>query len=217
MKGCFVVKKTLKLLAVLLSFVLVLTSFAACGEKKTDKDEEETKKESVEQTTEKVKGDATHDGKLIATWDVDVEVPLDEGMEPVSVKATMEFAEDGTYKTTIDEESVKDMIIQMFVTMFGLSSEEDFVAFVESQGMTMDDFMKEAMAEFAGEGSFTTTGTWTTDGNGNLTQVSVDSETGEEETEVCKYTVSEDGNKVTLTYTDEESGEEQTLNLTKKK
>ena len=209
-------KKAMKLLAIFLCLALVLASFAACGDKAKDSDEK-NEEETKEKVTEVVKGDATHDGKLIAAWDVDVEIPLDEGMEPVAIKATMEFAEDGTFNMTFDEESVKDMIVQMFCAMFGLSSEEEFVAFIESQGMTMDDFMKEAMAEFSDENESEITGTWTTDGKGNLTQVSVDSESGEEETEVCKYTVSEDGNKVTLTYTDEESGEEQTINLTKKK
>ncbi len=207
-------KKVLKLLAVVLSFVLVLTSFAACGDKKTDAKDEETKKS--EETVEAPKGDATHDGKLIATWDAEVEVPLDEGMDPMKIKATMDFKEDGTYNMTLDEESIKNMYVQMLMAAFGLSSEEELIALVESQGMTMDDLTKQFMTEFSDENAFTT-GTWTTDGNGNLTQVSVDSETGEEGAEVCKYTVSEDGNKVTMTYADEETGESMTLNLTKRK
>lgn len=203
-------KKVLKLLAVVLSFVLVLTSFAACGDKKTDAKDEETKKS--EEAVEAPKGDATHDGKLIATWDAEVEVPLDEGMDPMKIKATMDFKEDGTFTMSISDESIKSMVVQVFMAFFGMESEADFEAYITSQGMTVDEFVENAKKEMDMD-EMSQTGTWTTDGNGNLTQVTVDEE-GEDETETFKYTVSEDGKSAELFYEDDELGT-QTLKLTK--
>ena len=204
-------KKGFKLLAVFLSLILVLTSFAACGDKKTDDKDEDTKKEDVVETP---KGDATHDGKLIAKWNGTREAHLSEGADPVKVEIVMDFNEDGTYTMEITEEGVEKLIIQVFMAFFGMDSEEDFEEYVTSQGMTMDEFLAGAKEELGMDvDEFSETGTWTTDGEGNLTLVANEEE-GESEKETFKYTVAEDGKSAELVYEDDEVGT-QTIELKK--
>lgn len=211
-------KKSMKIFSLILCLALVLTAFAACGKEENKKDDEKETKASttesttVETTTEAPKGDATHDGKLIGFWEGVEEmtgnVNYDSPEITVKIRTTLEFKEDGTFVQKVNEEDYRQACIDTLLVEAGCETEEELDTFLQQNaGMSLDEMLDMVMADIP----LTITGTWETDGEGNIswTYNLLEDEISETDT----YTISDDGKTLVIT----EEDEDQSVTITLKK
>lgn len=186
-------KNLRKILSLVLALVMVVSLFAACGDKA-----EEPKKEDKEPKTEKV---LTAEDHLLGKWNTVLEA---EGMK---IPLVFTFEKDGVAKIELTEEGYNEFVNQMVDMMFedegfnDLTAEQQEAVFVELGVANMADFKKMMADELSAgmpieelQADFNMEGTWVLDGD-NLT-VEADGDTLVAETGLSK------GEK-TITFVDE--------------
>lgn len=145
-------KNWMKLLSLLLSVVMVLCVFAACGS--TDDDEGKSSKETIV-------GEWEGEWDFSEIYNASISAAGDEAMtkhlsvDKLNITMCFEFEKDGTYKFYVDEDALTDTINdlkdQMVEGMKGYFEEMldgtgmNLDDLLEAQGMSLEDLVDEAL------------------------------------------------------------------------
>ena len=203
-------KKLSKLMALLLSLLMILSLFAACGDDKKDDDDKEDASVSDEKDKDNKDEDEDEDededvavsaeDMLIGEWECEME---EDGF---SIIMTFNFYDDNTVETSFTKDSYDDLVdVYVAEAMADVTDEE-----IEEEGFASreeaEEYVREMMIEelpyedMAAE--FEMEGTWELDGD-DLT-VEIDGEPVTAETDLSDggttitLVVSEDGDEIEL-------------------
>lgn len=177
-----------KLLALLLSLILVMSMFAACDSGRDKDDDDEDDEETTEATKENVNnGDVEPTEKetgsnnapvgqfdIEGDWTTAIDFASMIGMDiEADIRCTVSFM-DGRYTMTMNEDDLNDLA-DVIIDMIKDMAAEEGSSFEEYTGMTEDDYSanwSESMSETSTDGEYTFDGeTLTMDGAENELEI----------------------------------------------
>ena len=194
-------KKLSKLIALLLSLLMILSLFAACGDDKKDDDDKEDKSVSDEKDKDDKDEDVavSAEDMLIGEWECEME---EDGL---TIVMTFDFLKNNTVETSFSKDSYNELVDKYVAeTMAEVTDEE-----IEEEGFASreeaEEFIREMMLEelpyddFAAE--FEMEGTWELDGDTLTVEIDGDPVTAETDLSDGGTTitlVSEDGDEIVI-------------------
>ena len=194
-------KKLSKLIALLLSLLMILSLFAACGDDKKDDDDKEDKSVSDEKDKDDKDEDVavSAEDMLIGEWECEME---EDGL---TIVMTFDFIKNNTVETSFSKDSYNELVDKYVAeTMAEVTDEE-----IEEEGFASreeaEEFIREMMLEelpyddFAAE--FEMEGTWELDGDTLTVEIDGDPVTAETDLSDGGTTitlVSEDGDEIVI-------------------
>ena len=194
-------KKLSKLMALLLSLLMILSLFAACGDDKKDDDDKEDKSVSDEKDKDDKDEDeaVSAEDMLIGEWECEME---EDGL---TIVMTFDFLKNNTVETSFSKDSYNELVDKYVAeTMAEVTDEE-----IEEEGFASreeaEEFIREMMIEelpyddFAAE--FEMEGTWELDGDTLTVEIDGDPVTAETDLSDGGTTitlVSEDGDEIVI-------------------
>ena len=194
-------KKLSKLIALLLSLLMILSLFAACGDDKKDDDDKEDKSVSDEKDKDDKDEDVavSAEDMLIGEWECEME---EDGL---TIVMTFDFIKNNTVETSFSKDSYNELVDKYVAeTMAEVTDEE-----IEEEGFASreeaEEFIREMMLEelpyddFAAE--FEMEGTWELDGDTLTVEIDGDPVTAETDLSDGGTTitlVSEDGDEIII-------------------
>ena len=206
-------KKLSKLMALLLSLLMIVSLFAACGDDKkkdddddekeettiaAEKDDDDDKKDKDEADDEDEEEKLTGEKLLIGEWEAIYEV------DGVSITLVFDFAKDGSVESTYSKAAHKAFLEQLVEASMAEVTEED----LEADGFETMEEAEEYLAEYFEEefpyedmaAEFENNGEWELDGD----ELTFQFEDGEPQTADTKLSKG----KTTFTLVNEEDGTE---------
>ena len=194
-------KKLSKLMALLLSLLMILSLFAACGDDKKDDDDKEDKSVSDEKDKDDKDEDVavSAEDMLIGEWECEMEE------DDLTIVMTFDFLKNNTVETSFSKDSYNELVDKYVAeTMAEVTDEE-----IEEEGFASreeaEEFIREMMLEelpyddFAAE--FEMEGTWELDGDTLTVEIDGDPVTAETDLSDGGTTitlVSEDGDEIVI-------------------
>lgn len=198
-------KKLSKLIALLLSLLMILSLFAACGDDKKDDDDKEDKSVSDEKDKDDKDEDKDEDvavsaeDMLIGEWECEME---EDGL---TIVMTFDFLKNNTVETSFSKDSYNELVDKYVAeTMAEVTDEE-----IEEEGFASreeaEEFIRKMMLEelpyddFAAE--FEMEGTWELDGDTLTVEIDGDPVTAKTDLSDGGTTitlVSEDGDEIVI-------------------
>ena len=194
-------KKLSKLIALLLSLLMILSLFAACGDDKKDDDDKEDKSVSDEKDKDDKDEDVavSAEDMLIGEWECEMEE------DALTIVMTFDFLKNNTVETSFSKDSYNELVDKYVAeTMAEVTDEE-----IEEEGFASreeaEEFIREMMLEelpyddFAAE--FEMEGTWELDGDTLTVEIDGDPVTAETDLSDGGTTitlVSEDGDEIVI-------------------
>ena len=170
-------KKLSKLMALLLSLLMIVSLFTACGEEKKENNDE--KKEKTSETADKKEDKLTGKELLIGDWKAEFEI------ESYTLYLMFNFKEDGTFQTYFTKEFYNkyiDTVVEMNTTGITELTDEEII---EHGYASREEFIEAIRESYAQEfpyedieAEFSFSGTWELDSD-TLTIITIN-ETGEE-------------------------------------
>lgn len=200
-------KKLSKLMALLLSLLMILSLFAACDDDKKDDDDKEDTSVSDEKDKDNKDEDEDEDediavsaeDMLIGEWECEMEE------DSLTIVMTFDFLKNNTVETSFSKDSYNELVDKYIAeTMAEVTDEE-----IEEEGFASreeaEEFIREMMLEelpyddFAAE--FEMEGTWELDGDTLTVEIDGDPVTAETDLSDGGTTitlVSEDGDEIVI-------------------